>query len=78
MTDIKVSVPDEIFKKMKKYPKIDWGSVALSAVEKYLENLQISDKIASKSTLTMEDAEIIGEELKKRSWEIHKKYLEQL
>lgn len=78
MTDIKFSVPDEIFKRMKKYPKIDWGSVALSAVENYLENLQISDEITSKSTLTMEDAEIIGNELKKRSWEIHKKHLEQL
>ncbi len=78
MTDIKVSVPDEIFKRMKKYPKIDWSSVALFTVENYLKNLQISDKIASKSTLSIEDAEIIGDELKKRSWEIHKKYLEQL
>jgi len=78
MTDIKVSVPDEIFKKMKKYPKIDWGSVAISAVENYLKNLQILDKIASKSTLSIEDAEIIGDELKKRSWEIHKMYIKQL
>jgi len=77
MRDIIVSVPDEIFRRMKKYPKIDCGSVTLYVVENYLENLQISDKIPSKSTLTMEDTEIIGDGLKKRSWEIYKKYLKQ-
>ena len=78
MTDIKFSVPDDLLKKMEKYPEIEWSSIVLSAVEKYIENLEITDKIASNSILTTEDAEIIGNELKKRSWKIHKKYLDQL
>lgn len=78
MTDIKFSVPDYLLKKMEKYPEIEWSSIVLSTVEKYIENLEITDKIASNSILTTEDAEIIGNELKKRSWEIHKKYLDQL
>ena len=76
MTDIKFSVPDDLLKKMEKYPEIDWSSIVLSAVEKYIENLEIADKIASKSTLTTEDAEAIGDELKRKSWELHQKYLE--
>lgn len=76
MTDIKFSIPDDLLKKMKKYPEIDWNSIALSAVENYIENLEIADKIASKSTLTTEDAEAIGDELKRKSWELHQKYLE--
>ena len=78
MTDIKFSVPDDLLKKMEKYPEIEWSSIVLSTVEKYIENLEITDKIASNSILTTEDAEIIGNELKKRSWEFHKKYLDQL
>jgi len=78
MTDIKFSIPNDLLKKMENYPEINWSSIVLSAVEKYIENLEITDKIASNSILTIEDAEIIGNELKKRSWEIHKKYLDQL
>jgi len=78
MTDIKFSIPNDLLKKMENYPEINWSSIVLSAVEKYIENLEITDKIASNSILTTEDAEIIGNELKKRSWEIHKKYLDQL
>ncbi len=78
MTEIKFTIPDTLIKKMKKYPEIDWDSIVLSALEKYIENVEITDKIASKSTLTAEDAEIIGNQLKKRSWEIHKKYFNHL
>ena len=76
MTDIKFSIPDDLLKKMKKYPKIDWNSIALSAVEKYIENLDIANNITSNSTFTAEDAETIGDELKRKSWELHQKYLE--
>lgn len=75
---MKFSVPDDLFKKMKKYPNVYWSSIAQSAVEKYIENLEITDKIALKSKLSSEDAETIGNDLKRRSWEFHKKSLDKM
>jgi hypothetical protein len=76
MTDLKFSVPEDLLKRMEKYPEIKWDTIALAAVEKYIEKLEITDKLASNSELTLEDAEIIGNEIKRKGWEKHKKYLE--
>ncbi|MBA7685228.1 hypothetical protein ES703_93646 [subsurface metagenome] len=76
MTDLTFSVPEDLLKRMEKYPEIKWDTIALAAVEKYIEKLEITDKLASNSELTLEDAEIIGNEIKRKGWEKHKKYLE--
>jgi len=38
MTDIRFNISEEILKRMKNYPEINWEKIAKSAVEKYLEN----------------------------------------
>ena len=78
MTDIKFTISDDILERMKKYPEINWEKVAKSAVEKYLEKLEIADRLLSNSTLTLEDAEQIGDDIKQKMWEKHKIYLENL
>jgi len=76
MTDMKFSLPDDLSRRMKKYPEINWDTIALAAVENYVEKLEITDRLASTSKLTIEDAETIGNEITQRSWEMHKKYLD--
>lgn len=63
---------------MKKYPEISWEKVAQGAVEKYLEKLEVADKLTAKSTFTMEDADKLGDEIKQKMWERHKFYLKTL
>jgi len=72
------SIPKDLVERMKKYPEIKWESIARSAVENYLEKLEIADKIAFKSKLTLKDVEEIGNEITRRSWERHKRSLKQL
>lgn len=78
MTDFSFSVSEEFLKRMEKYPEIKWDTIAQAAVENYLEKLEIADKITSKSTFTLEDAETIGNEIKQKIWEKHKIYLKNL
>ncbi len=75
MTEITFSIPEKLFQKMKKYPEIKWSSIARSAIEKYIEDLEVTDEITSKSTLSSKDAEIISDKIKKGMWEKHKKLM---
>ncbi|MHA1492319.1 MAG: hypothetical protein ACTSRI_22035, partial [Promethearchaeota archaeon] len=61
-----------------KYSEIDWERVAKSAVEKYLQKLEVTDKLVSNSTLTQEDAEKIGDDIKEKMWKRHELYLENI
>ena len=78
MTDIRFTISEDILKRMKKYSEINWEKVAKSAVEKYLEKLEVADKLASKSSFSLEDAEKFGDDIKLRMWERHKYYLDNL
>ena len=78
MTEIKFTISKDLIKRMKKYPEIDWERIAKSAVEKYLEKLEVADELLSNSTLTLKDAEKLGEDIKQKMWEKHKLYLENL
>ncbi|TFG27350.1 MAG: hypothetical protein EU532_07670 [Promethearchaeota archaeon] len=78
MTEIKFTIPEVLYKKMKKYPEIKWDSIAQSALERYIERIEITEKVASKSKLTISDVEDISNEITKKSWEKHKDYLKKL
>ena len=78
MTDIKFTISKDLLVRMEKYPEINWEKVAQSAVEKYLEKLEVVDRLTSKSVFTFEDADKLGDEIKQKMWERHKYYLETL
>jgi len=78
MTDIKFSISNDLLERMKKYPEINWEKVAQSAVENYLEKLEVTDILTSKSNFTLEDADKLGDKIKQKMWERHKYYLETL
>lgn len=64
MTNLTLSVSEELSQKMKRFPKVKWSVVAREAIEKELEKLEILDKLLAKSKLTEKDAESIGHKIK--------------
>jgi len=78
MTELKLNIPETLYEKMKKHPEIKWDSIAQSALKRYIEKIEMSEDLTSKSKLTLEDVEEISNEITKRSWEKHKEYLRNL
>ena len=71
MVTMTLAVPKEIKSRMESFPEINWSEVARQAFKHKLTDLEILEKIKSKSTLTEEDAIRLGKELNK---ELAKRY----
>ncbi|MCK4286465.1 MAG: hypothetical protein KAX18_09700 [Candidatus Lokiarchaeota archaeon] len=78
MTELKLNIPATLYEKMKKHPEIKWDSIAQSALKRYIEKIEMTEDLTSKSKLTLDDVEEISNEITKRSWEKHKEYLRNL
>ena len=66
MTNMTLSIPDEIHKKMKMFRDIRWSEVARKAIQQRIEDLEVMNKIVSKSKLTEKDVEEISKRIKSR------------
>jgi len=65
MTNMTLSIPEELSKKMKMFKEMRWSEVARRAIEERINDLEIMNKIASKSKLTMKDINEISEKIKR-------------
>ncbi|PJC44589.1 hypothetical protein CO038_03285 [Candidatus Pacearchaeota archaeon CG_4_9_14_0_2_um_filter_39_13] len=65
MANITLSVPDDVYRKMKKHREMRWSEVARAAIISQVEKLEMMDQIAGKSKLNMKDIEEINEKIKK-------------
>ena len=59
-----LAIPEELHKKMKMHGDIKWTEVMRNAIEQRIEDLEVMNRIASKSKLTMNDVEQIGKKIK--------------
>lgn len=55
MTNITLKLPDELQKKMQKHSEIRWSEVIRRAIQKKIEDLELLDKLTSKSKLTSQE-----------------------
>ena len=55
MANITLSLPEELYQKLKNHPEIRWSEVARKAIQQYLDELELLDKLTSKSQLTDDD-----------------------
>ena len=78
MTELKHNIPKSLYEKIKRHPEIKWDTVAQSALERYVEKIEITEKITSNSKFTIDDVEEFSNEITKRSWQQHKDYLKKL
>ena len=65
MANITLSIPDDLKKKMEKHSEIKWSQVARNAIEKRINDLELLEKLTSKSKLTEEDVEEISKIINK-------------
>lgn len=65
MTNMTLSIPDDLMKKMKKFSEIRWSEVARLAMEERVNDLEVMNKIASKSKLTKKDADELSKKIKR-------------
>lgn len=67
MTNITLSIPEELHNKMKLFSEIRWSEIARKAIEQKVNDLEVIEKIASKSRFTKKDAEEISKKIKRAS-----------
>ncbi len=63
MTNITVTVPDDLKAEMDAFPEINWSQVARSAIRQKIADLKFLESFKSESEITYEDAERLGREL---------------
>lgn len=62
--EIKVRLPEDLAEILKKHEEIDFSRVACDAIKKRALEAELAEEIARKSTLSEEDAEEIGRQVK--------------
>ena len=73
MTNLTLSVPDDLYEEMKKHPEIRWSEVARQALAKKLDDRRRLDALLSGSKLTDEDVENVAKSVKEGVWKKHRK-----
>lgn len=64
MPNVTLSVPEDLHKKMKEHPEIKWSEVIRRALAKKVHDLELMDRIASRSVLSTEDVDALDHLLK--------------
>ena len=64
MTNVTLAVSEDLHKIMQKHKDIKWSEVARQAIWAKARKLELMDKLLAKSTLTEEDALVIGRKIK--------------
>jgi len=65
MVNMTFAIPKDLHSKMKLRSDVRWSKVARRAIAERIEDLEVMDKICSKSKLTKKDVEEIGDLIKK-------------
>ncbi len=73
MTNLTLSVPDDLYAEMKKHPEIRWSEVARQALAKKLEDLRRLDALLRGSELTERDVEDVASSVKEGVWKKHRR-----
>ena len=66
MTNMTLSIPEELHKKMKRHTELKWSDIARQAFEKKLNEIEFMENVLRKSGLTEKDAERLGHEMKSK------------
>lgn len=65
MTNMTLAVSEDLHEIMKKHNEIKWSEIARQALWSHAKKLELMDKLLAKSTLTEDDAENIGNKIKR-------------
>lgn len=65
MANITLSIPDDVYKKMKKMKEFRWSEIARQAIIERINDFEVMESIAKKSKLTKKDVEELSKKIKK-------------
>lgn len=65
MANMTLAIPEDLRKRMEAFKEIRWSEVARRAIEQRVEDLEVMDKIASKSKLTQQDVDELSKKIKR-------------
>lgn len=65
MTNMTLSLPEELHREMRSHPEVKWSEVARRAIQRELERLHTYDRLLSGSVLTDKDAVSLGREVRR-------------
>jgi predicted CopG family antitoxin len=65
MVNITLSISEELHKKMKNFSEIKWSEIVRKALEQRVNDLEVMEKIASKSKFTKKDVAEIAKKIKR-------------
>lgn len=65
MTNMTLSLPEELHREMRSHPEVKWSEVARRAIQRELERLHTYDRLFSGSALTERDAVALGREVRR-------------
>lgn len=60
-----LSIPEELIKRMRNFTEVKWSEVARKSIEERVNDLEVMNKIASKSKLTKKDVEELSKKIKR-------------
>ena len=63
MTNITLSIPDDLKKEMEEFPEINWSEVARTSIKQKLVHLKFLKGFRIDSDITLEDALKLGQEV---------------
>jgi len=64
MSNITLSLPEEVHKEMKHFSEVRWSEVARKAIINRIETLKETERIAQKSKLTEKDVKEFSKKIK--------------
>jgi len=64
MSNITLSIPDEVHKDMKHFSEVKWSEVARKAIIEKVEVLRLGEMLASKNKLTEKDVQEFSKKIK--------------
>ena len=64
MGNITLAIPEDVHKQMKQFSEVRWSEVARKAFVEKLETLQLAEKLAKKSKITMKDVKDFSKKIK--------------
>ncbi len=64
MSNVTLSIPDDVYKDMKHFSEVRWSEVARRAIIDKLETLRLAESLAKKSKLSENDIKEFSEKIK--------------
>ena len=63
MPNITLAIPEDLHIKMKDHSEIRWSEVVRKSISQKIEDLDVMDKLTSKSKLTQKDVDAIASKI---------------